>query len=63
MKELISVDRVSFAVCWLRLSATTSDPTIPIGSTMIKSIIMICKHLVLSTCIALLMSDVGELRC
>ena len=70
MKELVSVDRGSFAVCRLRLSATTSDLTIPIESAMIKSVIMIWKHLALSTCIALLVwtlrayiSDVGKLRC
>lgn len=61
-----------FEVCRLHLSSATSDLTIPIESVMIKSTIRIqCKHLVLSTSIALPhkrpfcshMSDVVKLRC
>ena len=43
-----------FEVCRLRLSSATSDLTIPIESVTIKSTVRIqCKHLVLSTSIAL----------
>ena len=60
-----------FEVCRQRLSSATSDLTIPIESVTIKSTVRIqCKHLVLSTSIALSwkrpfrshMSDVGKLR-